>query len=260
MQDEKLGHLLVSDQIPADTRIIMLLPMLWLSKARGLRGNICVDACLTLQHAYAQFGIRSEVTPVDLVVEGKDGQRIMHGTPQPHWESGSFVGHVILYLPDSQRIVDPTVEQYPQIARYRIGPIIGRFAGGIATPEQTATLADRLPAGSILGVHRGDLKLAYTAVTDEYADVIRTHPLVTEHTEEHRRAGIRFASWALLALRDPSVIDKARTAPFPRLRALLDLLADAPCQDEEDYLFTLPDADGTPRSYRLDEVPLPDPR
>ena len=41
-------------------------------------------------------------------------------------------------------------------------------------------------------------------------------------------AGVRSACWALPALREPGAIDRVRQAPFPRLQALLDILADAP--------------------------------
>jgi hypothetical protein len=78
---------------------------------------VCVDACRILHHAYAQFGIGSELRAVDLVVQDAAGRMVMHGTPEPSWEGTMLDGHCILTLPSDQCFVDATVEQYPQIAQ-----------------------------------------------------------------------------------------------------------------------------------------------
>ncbi|TKK84465.1 hypothetical protein FDA94_29435 [Herbidospora galbida] len=255
--DGQLGQLLVADGIPADTRVVMLLPMLWLSKAHGHRGNICLDACLTLRHAYRQLGITAELQPVKLTVTDATGRVTVYGAAQPHWENDNFIGHVVLYLPGAGRLVDATVEQYPQIAKLRVGPVIGRLAAGSQPidPQQ-----DRLPARAQLVVPRGDLLLTYTAVADTYVDEIRNADRIEDTERAHYEAGVRFASWALLALREPGVINRVKQAPFPRLQALLDLLANAPeIIDEsiDEYRFALPSPDGALVERRLDEITLP---
>jgi len=60
---------------------------------------------------------------------------------------------------------------------------------------------------------------------------------------------------------EPEVLARARSAPFPRLQALLDAVAGAPVDVDEagDWPFTLPDPDGTPRAPRLDEIDVPVP-
>jgi hypothetical protein len=252
-----LGQLLVADGIPPDTRVVMLLPMLWLSKAHGHRGNICLDACLTLQQAYRQLGITAELQPVELTVTDARGRVTVYGSAQPHWESDDFVGHVVLYLPGAERFVDATVEQYPQIAKQRVGPVIGRLT---AASQPIDPQRDRLPAGAQLVVPRGDLLLTYTTVADAYVDVVRNADRVEDTKRAHYEAGVRFASWALLALREPGVIDGVRQAPFPRLQALLDILADAPeiiDQATDEYRFALPGPDGAVVERRLDEIVLP---
>ncbi|MYX36998.1 MULTISPECIES: hypothetical protein [unclassified Streptomyces] len=52
---------------------------------------------------------------------------------------------------------------------------------------------------------------------------------------------------------------RAMQAPYPRLRALLRAVGDAPYEADEarDVRFRLPDAQGKERWLRLDEIPLP---
>ena len=52
----------------------------------------------------------------------------MHGTPQPSWECNVLDRHCILYLPDEQRVIDATIEQFRKIARLKHGPLVGRMA------------------------------------------------------------------------------------------------------------------------------------
>ncbi|MGP4104644.1 hypothetical protein [Nonomuraea sp. KM90] len=52
------------------------------------------------------------------------------------------------------------------------------------------------------------------------------------------------------------VIDRVRQAPFHRLQALLDILADAP-EILDEYCFALPGPDGVVEEWRLDEIALP---
>jgi GNAT superfamily N-acetyltransferase len=248
MSDDKIADLLANDQIPADMRIMLLLPLLWLSAARGRPGNICVDACMTLRRAYGQFGITAELRAVQLVVRTRSGQLIQHSGPEPSWDGGAVLaGHCVLWLPESGRFIDPTVEQFPEVARYKRGPVVGR-----------APAAGRLPAGARLEVPRGDLTLLYTVLDGRHtATVVNAHQ-VTTRSDEVRRAGINLASWALAILRLPDFAGRARMAPFPRLRALLGAVSDAPgdLDEETNWRFAVHDPGGT-RRLLLEEIPLP---
>ena len=83
MDDDKVFALLGIDEIPPDMRIMLLLPILFLSRFRGYPGNICVDACLTLRHAFGQFGITAELRAVQVVIRMPSGRRIQRPGPEP---------------------------------------------------------------------------------------------------------------------------------------------------------------------------------
>ncbi|WP_199546308.1 hypothetical protein [Streptomyces sp. N35] len=236
------------------------MPHLWASIAEGVGApsNICVDAALALRHAYGQYGIRSELQPVDLSIRSQHGDTEVFRTSEQSWsEDGTvFHGHCLLVLPDSQRMVDVTVEQFAQIAALQQGPLVGRTTH--ASEEITA--GELLPPRTQMLLQRGDLLLRYTVVDEPLASLLNDHqPYVRLHVAKHHSAGINLASLMLLALRDPEVIGRARQAPYPRLRALLRVVADADHQADEqrDFRFLAPDRDGQERWLRLDEIPLP---
>ncbi len=114
--------------------------------------------------------------------------------------------------------------------------------------------AEFVEAARAIGVKRGELLLLYTTVDPEFDDVVMSGQAVVEARAEAERSGRNLASQALLLLSQPEVIDRARRAPHPRVRALLDVLIDAEgFVDDDGWRFTLPD-DTTPR---LDEITLP---
>ena len=245
---QALGKLLAG--APPDSLVPLLVPILWLHHVDGLPGNLCVDAAYTLRYAYAQFGIRAEIMPVDLVIQdSRTGATVMHGRPDPHWEDNQYVGHCVLRLPDDGRFVDATVEQYREISRLHLGPIVGR------TVLSTGPVDAGRPvlAGTHFGVSRQHLMLLYTASGSEAAVDLASHPLIREGQPLYQRAGLNLASHALLALLDPAVIDRARQSPYPRLHALLDALTGRAHQitDDGDWYFL------TPEPQRLDELTLP---
>ncbi|MGY4969551.1 hypothetical protein ACWGCC_10015 [Streptomyces nigrescens] len=85
------------------------------------------------------------------------------------------------------------------------------------------------------------------------------HPEAVAHADGHRRTGLNVASLTLVALRSEEVRDRAMQAPYPRLRALLRAVGDAPYETDEvgDVRFLLPDQNGQEQWRRLDEIPLP---
>lgn len=253
---EKIASLLLNEDVAPDLLVELLPAMLWLEKATGMPTNLCVSSCITLHFAYAALGITAQPRAVDLVVANqRTGKRTLYGRPDPHWKDSTFHGHCILWLPASRRILDATVEQYPEVRRYQLGPICGRLVAGMTTAEQRSRLTrGELPPGTQIGVRREDLLLLYTAVGPEYDDIVMSAPVLHDDLAEVQRSARNLAAWTLDQLRKPYVIDRARRAPYPRVRALLDLLAAAEARYDDDHLrFVLPnDPARTPR--RLDEL------
>jgi hypothetical protein len=70
---------------------------------------------------------------------------------------------------------------------------------------------------------------------------------------------VNVASLTLAALRGEGVRDRAMQARYPRLRALLRAVGDAPYEADAagDVRFRPPDQNGGERWLRLDEIPLP---
>jgi hypothetical protein len=116
MSDEKADVLLEADGVPADVRVLLLLPVLWIDQRRGQPANQCVQSCLTLRHAYGQLGIRAELRAVELVAREPSGRQIRLSGPEPSWQDGHLAGHCVLWLPESGRLIDPTVQQFSEIA------------------------------------------------------------------------------------------------------------------------------------------------
>lgn len=258
--DKALVTLLDSEHVTPDQLVEMLLPLLWLYHCTGMPGNLCVDGSMVLHYAYEQFGITAEPKAVDLVVSNRrTDQRTLYGRPDPYWDGTTFNGHCVLWLPQSGRFLDATVEQYPEVRRHRLGPIIGRVgatAGG--TPAEAAAMQrGELPHGVAFGVRREDLMLLYTTVGSQHAEVLTHAPLIEETRPRYRRAGINLASHALSLLQLPEAIDKARAVPYPRLHALLDAVAGAEFSTDADgdIHFTLP-VEAAEMSLRLDDLDL----
>ena len=73
------------------------------------------------------------------------------------------------------------------------------------------------------------------------------------------RAGINLATLVLDLLRQPSIIDRVRQAPYPKIHALLDAIGDATIEPggDGDTLIWLPNGATGPVRTRLDELVLP---
>jgi len=239
-----------------DVLVELLLPVMWASVLEGAPSNVCVDACMVLKHAYAQFGIRSEVRVVDLVVQQAGGRRWEFGTPTPSWsgEAGNvFNGHAVLALPDSGRYVDPTIEQFEVVRRLEKGPLIGKAVGGTMP---TLAGEDLFAPGVMFAAKRENLTLIYTIAEERYSQEMESR-LTQYATDGHRRAGVNNATLALLMLRIPEVIERARKAPYPRLQALLDAVGQAEERNIDGNLhFMLSGPDGLPTPVTLDQIEL----
>lgn len=235
-----------------DQLVELVLPYLWVALADGRApANICVGACMTLRHAYGQLGVRAELLPVDLAIRTPDGGGTRYGSLTPTWTSMSWNGHCVLLLPDSERVVDATVEQFDEVREVGMGPMVGKVV--------LSTVGTQMPSGAQVVLQRGKLVLTYTVAGPEALASIVEHPEAVAHADDHRRTGVNVASYTVAALRSEGVRGRAMQAPHPRLRALLHAVGDAPLEADEagDVRFLLPDQEGKDQWLRLDEVPLP---
>jgi hypothetical protein len=260
---DKIGGLLLGPNIEPDLMVELVLPMLFLENAIGLPTTLCVSSCATLHFAYAELGITAHPRAVDLIVKKEgSGDPTIYGRPDPHWHGSTFHGHCVLWLPGTRRFIDPTVEQYPEVRRFKIGPICGKLAASLATPAQQARLQQgELPPGTQVAVQRKDLLLLYTAVSEEFDDVVMSAPVITDNLPEIQRSGRNLAAQAIAMLSHSEVLPRARRAPYPKLQALLAVLADAQLDygDPDNLRFVLA-GDSTSTPKRLDELDLPTPR
>ncbi|MFE7111796.1 hypothetical protein ACFU98_29635 [Streptomyces sp. NPDC057575] len=239
-----------------DQIVELVLPYLWASLADGrIPANVCVDACMTLRNAYGQLGVRAELLPVTLEIRSEDGSRIRYGSLTPAWTGTTWNGHCVLALPDSGRFVDATVEQFSEVREVGNGPLVGKAVFSTHAPR----VGLMMEPGAQVMAQRGDLVLTYTAAGPEALASVVEHPEAAAHAEGHRRTGVNVASFALVALRSEDVRGRAMQAPYPRLRALLRAVGNAPHEGDEagDVRFFLPDQNGEEQWLRLDEIPLP---
>lgn len=265
MREDRVGGLVLNEQIPPDLMVELLMACLWLYHNRGMPANSCVNGAVMLRYAYEQFGIVAEPRAVDLAISDQRSKKnVFYGRPDPYWDGPVFHGHCVLFLPGSGRLIDATVEQYPQVRRYDLGPICGRsvaVVGGTAATRAAFAEGGVLPAGHQTAVQRGDLMLLYTLVNEQYEHVLLDSAVVRDTDSQYRRAGINLASDALLLLRREETVTRTRLAPYPRLQVLLDAVGDAEhsVADTGDIRFHLPQPDGSTVALRLDELPLPAP-
>jgi hypothetical protein len=112
---DELAVFSLVDQFDAERPPIMGLPLWYLMLSVGEPANHCLDAVLTLQAAYRTFGIEAVPAPAELFVDDGRGGPTGYGDPHPRFEDGYLVGHAGLWLPESRRFIDPTVQQFPEI-------------------------------------------------------------------------------------------------------------------------------------------------
>ncbi len=191
----------------------LLLPTLFLNIVAGGPANSCIDVGHILRYAFGMFGIRSHLQLVDLMIRDRaSGEGTMYGSPRPSWDEAGkvFDGHCVLWLPESLRIIDATVDQFPMVRRLGMGPIIGRAALSIGNLG-----GETPPPGTNVGVMRGDLMLLYTTAPAEFAGIIDT-PMIRGRAESHCRSATNLAGTTLGDLRGPLLrASTGRPAPSP---------------------------------------------
>lgn len=243
-----LGGLLA--EAPSESLISLTMPHLWAQLVDGQAGNACVDATYVLGYAFGILGIESRVLPVDLVITDSKGRTTFHGHPEPGWDhNGEYTGHVVLGLPEGQRLVDATIEQYPGVARHKQGPLIGRIA------TTTHPGLDPFTPGGHSMVQRQDTVLVYTWAAGEHAEALAAYPLIHDAQDQYATVGLRLASHALHYYTKDSVIERALQVPHVRARALIAATRDCPATPDDigDIWFSTPVG-----QLKLDQIPLPE--
>ncbi|MFD8495813.1 hypothetical protein [Amycolatopsis sp. NPDC059657] len=254
---EAIGTLLESQEVTPDLLVELLLPLLWLDHAAGAPGNLCVSGTMILHHAFAHLGIASDVHSVEVMIDDEQtGQHVVYGRMDPCWVEDAFHGHCVLSLPRSRRLIDPAIEQFPEVKRGNL-PLVGRTVlTGSEQPEVNEALlrGELLPHGMMVAKRRNQ-RFYYTAVGEEYARAAWESPRAGEDAERYRAAGLNIASHALSLMRLPEVVDRVRQAQYPKINAFLDVIGDAPIATDAvgDFYVTL----GGQR-LRIDEIRLPE--
>lgn len=157
----------------------------------------------------------AEILPVGVVIHHPDGSSTRYTTDEPGWhDDTTMVGHTVVLLPDHDKLVDPTIEQVPEIRVLRQGPVIGRI------PEQNRhALHD---GKTSFAVQRASLLIEYQPVKPDHRERLLSGPLLVRNDAQYRRGAVNLAAMAIQAFRGADAADRIRqTAAFPRLTGLL---------------------------------------
>jgi len=187
---------------------------LWNLAEDGEAAAHCVDGCLTLHYALAEYGIGSSVEAVDLQLHG-NGRHTRYGSKDgPRYNAdGTFNGHTILVVPGAGTFIDPTLQQYPEVPdtegarRPLLAPL--PVPGGMGS--------------QLFGIDRGDHQVIYAPVRGPQRQAWRS-PALTSRAADYQRAGAYLAANVLVLLRMDVLRARTAQSPYPRLRTLLAAL------------------------------------
>ena len=105
---DDIGRLLLN--APAEVLPLLALPAVWLWNMAedGQAAAHCIDGCVTVQYALAEYGIASEIQAVGVGIAAAGTEPQMHGGGnglRPHYnQDGTFNGHAILVIPAAGRL------------------------------------------------------------------------------------------------------------------------------------------------------------
>jgi len=230
---------------PADALPLVALTAVWLWNLAedGFPAAHCVDGCLTLRHALAEYGIGSRVETVALRIARERLTRPIRPPAVPRYNpDGTFNGHAVLVVPDAGRFIEPTIQQYAEV------PDSERAILPLQAP---------LPAQDGLGnqpicVDRGDHIVAYLPLPEDQRHAWRS-PAIAAREADYREAGANLAANVFAILRMEGLRAETAQSPYPRLRALSTALdGTEPVADSRGFRFADP-ATGT--ELRLADVP-----
>ncbi|MGW4641629.1 hypothetical protein ACWEN6_24115 [Sphaerisporangium sp. NPDC004334] len=217
----------------------------WLAPAER-----CLDDCMILLHAYAQFAIPAQVRAAELVVtDTVNKSSVTHGSLIPRWEDDMIHGHTVVWLPTLRHLVDVTAEQFSEIAVLQEGPIVADAISrrrGDGAPEHIV-------------VKRGNLRLTYTLAPEQTTAVLLDHPVPRASAASYRRRGVNVASAVVSILVSSLPEERVRLIPHKRVAALVEAVRDLPEHETptKDRRFLLPGPDGDQLMVQLDQIPLP---
>jgi hypothetical protein len=235
-------HRLMSGAPPAALPLVGLASV-WLWNVAQDRHTAahCVDGCLTLHYALAEYGIRSHIEAVAVELDGIGG-RTVYGEHPRYNSDGTFNGHTVLAVTGAGRFIDPTIQQFAEVP---------------GTRRAALPLQGPLPASDGMGelpvhVNRGDHTVIYQPVPQPLRQAWRG-AVCEARDGEFREAGANLAANVLAMLQVEDMRPKALQAPYPRLRQLLIALEGAdPVADSRGFRFTHP---ATGKEISLADVP-----
>jgi len=238
----------LTQNAPAETLPLMALSAVWLWNVAedGHAAAHCVDGCITLRYALAEYGLASQIQAVGVGIATAAAEPQLYGGGdgmRPHYNpDGTFNGHTILVIPGAGRLLDPTVQQFPGVPRTEKAalPVMGRLPvpGGLGTTP--------------IAVDRTDHFLMYIPLPAPYRDAWKT-PVLAQRDGQYREAGANLAANVFDFLRVEDFRDRITQSPYPRLRTLLTALDGMTAvADRRGYRFADP---GTGREFRLADIP-----
>jgi hypothetical protein len=208
----------------------------------------CVDGCLTLHYALAEYGITSRVEAItiaigDLRPSARPGASAVYGQDPRYNADGTFNGHTVLVVTGAGRFIDPTIQQFTEI------PV---------TPATMLPLQAPLPTpgglgGAPIAVGRGDHHaVIYSQLPVAQQRQAWRSPRLAARDGDYRAAGENLAANTLDLLQMEDMRPKAMQAPYPRLRVLLEALHGMPAiADSKGYRFADP---ATGKEIRLHDI------
>jgi hypothetical protein len=214
-----------------------------------------VDDCLVLAHACAQLGVVAQIRVAELTVtDAVTGLREVHGSLQPWWENGMIRGHTVVWLPEGGYLIDPTAEQYQEIAVWQDGPVITSAISYPGPRERPGEAGQPLN----ITVPRGTLSLAYALGAHDSSLAFLDHPVVHAQGDTHFRLGVSLASEAVTLLAGHRTPEETAMIPSPRAVELIAAVRSLDKhRDDNGRLYFTQRAPAIPAPMRLDQIPLP---
>lgn len=200
-------------RVPVEALPLYALAFLHRTIVAGSRAADCQVACLTLQHALAEFGIMSVLRVVQITITGPDGDGVQVGSLTPTWEDEAWTGHVLLEVPVMRRMTDPTL---PQVAS---------FCADVA-PATKEPLIELMPGDDwdVAVITRSPFLLRYQRAHEDYQDSWDGAPL-QRHAVDIKRSGLKLADLTVQLLHDPDLRPRVLRAPYPALHQRLTQLS-----------------------------------
>jgi hypothetical protein len=170
-----------------------------------------VDAGLIFTSALAQFGIDSQLEPVQVTLYGAHGQASTRYGANPRWNpDGTFNGHAVVTLPGIGRFADATIQQFREVPRSQVARL---------------PLIARMPAGDHLGTEPFQIdRIGHTIVYQGFPgghQQLWRHPAIQGRLAEYQNAAANLAANVVDVLGREPLAGRIRQAPYPRLHQLL---------------------------------------